>query len=125
MECHNELRVRAEKVLDQLNVKGGRFGSIQARSVKRTRKWVCHVVPAYPHVSAGPMNGSILLRWACTYRIANFSLGGLHIRAGQSDAVSPKSLPRPSLPPHMSYGLVSHAYRPTSVLFKSYCPLKQ
>ena len=64
MECHNELRVRAEKVLDQLNVKGGRFGSIQARSVKRTRKWVCHVVPAYPHVSAGPMNGSILLRWA-------------------------------------------------------------
>ena len=23
MECHNELRVRAEKVLNQLNVKGG------------------------------------------------------------------------------------------------------
>ena len=43
---------------------GGRFGSIQARSVKRTHKWVCHVVPAYPNVSLGPMNGSILLRWA-------------------------------------------------------------
>ena len=42
---------------------GGRFGSIQARSVKRTHKWVCHVVPAYPNVSLGPMNGSILLRW--------------------------------------------------------------
>ena len=27
---------------------GGRFGSIQARSVKRTHKWVCHVVPGYP-----------------------------------------------------------------------------
>ena len=43
---------------------GGRFGSIQARSVKRTHKWVCHVVPAYPNVSPGPMNGSILLRWS-------------------------------------------------------------
>ena len=41
-----------------------RFGSIQARSVERTHKWVCHVVPGYPDVSPGPMNGSILLRWA-------------------------------------------------------------
>ena len=29
---------------------GGRFGSIQASSVKRTHKWVCHVVPVYPNV---------------------------------------------------------------------------
>ena len=27
---------------------GGRFGSIQARPVKRTHKWVCHVVPRVP-----------------------------------------------------------------------------
>ena len=25
---------------------------------------MCHVVPAYTNVSPGPMNGSILLRWA-------------------------------------------------------------
>ena len=53
---------------------GGRFGSIQARSVKRTHKWVCHVVPAYPNVSPGPMNGSILLRWtrlSCHRFVAN------------------------------------------------------
>ena len=31
---------------------------------KADSKWVCHVVPAYPNVSPGPMNGSILLRWA-------------------------------------------------------------
>ena len=53
---------------------GGRFGSIQARSVKRTHKWVCHVVPAYPNVSPGPMIGSILLRWtrlSCHRFVAN------------------------------------------------------
>ena len=53
---------------------GGRCGSIQARSVKRTHKWVCHVVPAYPNVSPGPMNGSILLRWtrlSCHRFVAN------------------------------------------------------
>ena len=50
---------------------------------KADSKWVCHVVPAYPNVSPGPMNGSILLRWACTYRIANFSLGGSNLRKGQ------------------------------------------
>ena len=31
---------------------------------KADSKWVCHVVPAYPNVSPGPMNGSILLTWA-------------------------------------------------------------
>ena len=31
---------------------GGRFGSIQARSVKRTHKWVCHVVPDEPFDSS-------------------------------------------------------------------------
>ena len=30
---------------------------------KADSKWVCHVVLAYPNVSPGPMNGSILLRW--------------------------------------------------------------
>ena len=53
---------------------GGRFGSIQARSVKRTHKWVCHVVPAYPNASPGPVNGSILLRWtrlSCHRFVAN------------------------------------------------------
>ena len=53
---------------------GGRFGSIQARSVKRTHKWVCHVAPAYPNVSPGPVNGSILLRWtrlSCHRFVAN------------------------------------------------------
>ena len=59
---------------------GGRFGSIQARSVKRTHKWVCHVVPAYPNVSPGPMNGSILLRWANVSCTANFSVGGFDLK---------------------------------------------
>ena len=36
---------------------------------KADSKWVCHVVPAYPNVSPGPMNGSILLRWAYRRRI--------------------------------------------------------
>ena len=31
---------------------GGRFGSIQAGSVKRTHKWVCHVVPDEPFDSS-------------------------------------------------------------------------
>ncbi len=31
---------------------------------KADSKWVCRVVPAYPNVSPGPMNGSILLRRA-------------------------------------------------------------
>ena len=38
---------------------------------KADSKWVCHVVPAYPNVSPGPMNGSILLRWACFDRRQN------------------------------------------------------
>ena len=39
---------------------------------KADSKWVCYVVPAYPNVSPGPMNGSILLRWAYTYRMRTF-----------------------------------------------------
>ena len=34
---------------------------------KADSKWVYHVVAAYPNVSPGPMNGSILLRWANFY----------------------------------------------------------
>ena len=61
---------------------GGRFGSIQAGSVKRTQNGVCHVVPEFPNVSPGPMNGSILLRWASVSYIANFSLGSLDLGSG-------------------------------------------
>ena len=38
---------------------------------KADSKWVRHVVPAYPNVSPGPMNGSILLRWAGAYCAAS------------------------------------------------------
>ena len=60
---------------------------------KSDSKWVCHVVPAYPNVSPGPMNGSILLRWAYTYRIANFSLGGPHLRNRLGQATGRQSKP--------------------------------
>ena len=40
-----------------------------------------HVHGLNPNVSLGPMNGSILLRWAYTYRIANFSVGSSDIRS--------------------------------------------
>ena len=47
---------------------------------KADLKWVCHVVPVYPNVSPGPMNGSILLSWAWGDCTANFPLGGGAIR---------------------------------------------
>ena len=46
---------------------------------KADSKWVCHVVPAYPNVSPGPMNGSILLRWTRVYCTANFPLGCVNL----------------------------------------------
>ena len=49
---------------------GTRGGPIWVHSSqvgKADSKWVCHVVPAYPNVSPGPMNGSILLRYPGHY----------------------------------------------------------
>ena len=49
---------------------------------KADSKWVCRVVPAYPNVSPGPMNGSILLRRTGVYCTANFSVGGGVVASG-------------------------------------------
>ena len=91
---------------------GGRFGSIQARSVKRTHKWVCHVVAAYPNVSPGPMNGSILLRWTVRDHRLNPGPRPSPLRRRPPDARPSPGKARPRRRPRRRRkGLVCHQAR--------------
>ena len=66
------------------------------------------------------LNGSVL----STVKMVGRGVPNCELSGGRSPHKS-RSIRSTSLPPHMSYGLVSHAYQTTSVLFKRYCPLKQ
>ena len=91
---------------------GGRFGSIQARSVKRTHKWVCHVVAAYPKVSPGSMNGSILLRWTVRDHRLNPGPRPSPLRRRPPDARPSPGKARPRRRPRRRRkGLVCHQAR--------------
>ena len=57
---------------------------------KADSKWVCHVVPAHPNVSPGPMNGSILLRWGL--HVPNCELFGGRSKYNEAGFVGPRGL---------------------------------
>ena len=74
------------------------------------------------------MIGSSLLKWACTYRIANFSLGGPDIGKGPADPGYPPTSLRPTgleaRPLCQGRSRLSNSGRRRHPLFSTLCPCK-